>query len=167
MTTAVPAAELYRTATGQRLHIRPCPHVLGCELLAATAADLETREVCSWCQAELDGVGRTYFETLEPALGYFNAYRDTWTTIAGLLRDVTHDQIWVPNSLSYVALGRAGQGVAWVGKTYVALADGTFHELPGYGPGLGGGVPVPDRWGSICPGCTMQMPLIGICDDCG
>jgi len=167
MTATASTPALFRTATGQRLYIPPCPHVLGVELPPASANDLATLDVCSRCQAELDGVGRTYFDPLEPALAIFEAYRETWTAIAGMLRGAAHDQVWVPNNLSYVALGLAGKGVAWVGKTYVQLADGTFHELPGYEPGVGGGAIVDARWGDVCPTCSMQMPLTRVCDECG
>jgi len=158
---------LFRTATGGRLHIEGCPHILGCELIRATAEDLETMSACGWCQAEIDGVGRTYFDTLEDAFRDFGSYSDTWDLIRGHVSTVQYDSIWVPNSRSYIALGREGKGVAWIGKTYVAIAGGTFHELPGFTPTDHSG-PSTKEWESneICPKCHMAMPLTGICPDC-
>ncbi|HET6561562.1 MAG TPA: hypothetical protein VFG72_06780 [Marmoricola sp.] len=56
-------------------------------------------------------------------------------TIRQTLESVSHDQVWAPNSRSYIALGADGAGVAWVGKTYVVPPRDTLVALPGYEPG--------------------------------
>ena len=161
MTTAT--IELFRTATGQRLHIPACYHVHGVALLEATDEDRAALEVCSWCQAELDGVGRTPYLTVREALIAFGAYGDTWTTIERLLADVEHDEVWIPNSQSYVALGHRGRGVAWFGKTYVQVRGGAFIPLPGYAPGSGPSTERQPRYGDLCPICNQTRSLSGAC----
>ena len=82
------------------------------------------------------------------------------------MRFVTYDQIWVPNSRSYVALGHYGRGVAWFGKTYVVPAVGEFLELPDYSAGRGGGVPAHDQVGETCSVHFVTRSLTGVCDLC-
>ena len=169
--TALPALpepigqQLVRTVGGQRLHIPVCPHLLRVPVVAATCEDLETMSVCHWCRQELDGVGRTYFDTLDDAMRFFGTHAGTEKAIRDAVRFVKHDQIWVPHSKSYIALGLDGAGVAWIGKTYVET-EGLFVELPDYRPGSGGGAarsvfPTP-----LCPTCFLELPVTGICDDC-
>jgi hypothetical protein len=165
--TASPGVQLSRTATGQKLHIPPCPHVLGVELIEVSKTDAEGYDVCTWCQAELDGVGRTYYDSLDDAMRAFQTYEETRATIKEALRAVTFDAIWIPNSRSYIALGDKGLGVAWVGKTYIVPGRGGFIELPGFSPGSGGGTARSERTGEICPGCFTEMPLAGGCGTCG
>jgi hypothetical protein len=157
---------LYRTVGGARLHIAECPHIIGVDVQLATAADRLAMAVCHWCRQELDGVGRTYFDTLEDAMRDFGTHAGTEPLIRDALRFVDWDQIWVPYSRSYIALGREGLGVAWVGKTYVELQGGTFVELPDYVAGSGGGAERHDRVGHECPKCHLTMPLTGRCDGC-
>ena len=157
---------LYRTATGERLHIGACPHILGVDVEPATPADLLAMSVCHWCRQELDGVGRTYFDTLEDAMRVFGTRAGTEGLVRDALRFVDWDQIWVPYSHSYIALGREGQGVAWVGKTYVVPHAGAFIELPGYAPGSGGGSGRDDQVGKLCPVHFITMSLTGVCDLC-
>ena len=159
----IATSELYRTETGSRLHIPACYHVHGVPLFEASAEDRASLPVCSWCQAELDGVGRTPYAMLREALIGFGAYGDTWTLIERALADVEHDEIWIPNSRAYVALGYRGRGVAWVGKTYVQTREGAFTALDGYAPGSGCGSKPPERFGDVCPRCCMVKPLTGEC----
>lgn len=71
----------------------------------------------------------------------------------------------MPYSSSYVALGLAGRGVAWTGKTYVVPAAGVSVALPGFigvdkdrlGRSEG-------RWGEFCPRCFHLRSLSGVCD---
>lgn len=158
---------LYRTATGQKLHIPPCPHVQGVPLIEATDETRATREVCTWCRAELDGFGRAYYDSLLDALRAFGAFADTWDPIRALVASLQYDQIWVPYSRSYIALGNGGPVVAWIGKTYVMPVGGELIELPGYGRRPGGGTPREERVGAVCPRCYIQMPLKGACPQCG
>ena len=54
--------------------------------------------VCSWCRAEIDGVGRSYHDTLEDAMRAFGCHVGTTALIRHALRSVTFDQIWLPYS---------------------------------------------------------------------
>lgn len=90
----------------------------------------EGLELCDWCSKELSGPGRTYFNDLDAALAAFKAPLENRRLIKDALRGVEHDQIWMPYSSSYVALGIAGRGVAWTGK-YVVPDPGVSIELPG------------------------------------
>ena len=165
--TPEPAQEpFYRTAGGQRLHIAPCPYILGADVAPASPADVLALSVCDWCGKELAGVGRRYFESLGDAMRHFGTHAGTEGLIREALQFVQWDQIWVPNSASYIALGREGQGVAWVGKTYVVPHAGAFVELPGYAPGAGGGVERNERVGEPCEVHFITMSLDGRCDDC-
>jgi hypothetical protein len=157
---------LYRTATGERLHIGACPHILSLDVEPASPADLLAMTVCHWCRQELDGVGRTYFDTIEDAMRDFGAPAGTERLVRDALRFVTWDQIWVPYSRAYIALGYEGRGVAWVGKTYVVPHAGAFVELPGYAPGSGGGAGQDDAMGELCPVHFIAMSLTGVCDLC-
>jgi hypothetical protein len=160
------AMTIVRTAGGLGLHLPDCPHVHNCVVHDATAEELESVPVCGWSQAELDGVGRRYFPSLEAAMRYFGSHAGTERRIRHHLRDVLFDQIWVPYSGSYIAFGLGGAGVAWVGKSYVAFRDGRLETLPGYAPGGGGGTPAQQRHGETCTSCGLAMPLVGGCDFC-
>ena len=165
MTAVDVRTPLFRTAGGARLHIPGCYHVHGVEVVAATDQDRAAMEVCSVCQDELDGYGRKYHADLDAALRHFGAHAGTWAEIKRRLAPVAWDTVWTPYSLSYIAVGLDGRGVAWVGKTYV-YAEDRFVELPGYRPGGGGGVPVEQWVGDVCPTCRIALPLSGTCDEC-
>lgn len=160
-----PEVVLYRTETGARLHIAACPHVGGV-LREADAAERLAMTVCSWCQAEIDGVGRTYFDSLDDAMRAFGCHVGTHELIRDALRFVTYDQVWLPYSRSYIALGHEGRGVAWAGKTYVVPSVGTFVELPGYEEAYGGGTPGLERVGELCPTHFLTMSVTGVCELC-
>lgn len=161
-----PQEPLYRTSGGQRLHIGACPFILGADVRDATLAERLEMTLCHWCSQELAGVGRTYVDNLDDAMRLFGTHAGTQTLVRDALRFVTWDQIWVPNSRSYIALGLEGRGVAWVGKTYVVPRAGTFIELPGYAPGGGGGAERHDRVGEVCEVHFITKSLDGRCDDC-
>ena len=157
--------DLLRTETGQRLHIGPCPHLLGAAPREATAAERATMQLCHWCDKEVSGHGRTYVDTIEQAMRSFGSHVDTTGLISLHLRSVDWDQIWIPHSRSYIALGRGGRGVAWVGKGYVVPRRGEFVMLPGFvAAGGGGGKPMEQSWGEICPRCFMQRSVSGSCE---
>ena len=159
--------DLLRTETGQRLHIGPCPHLLGHEPREATAAERATMQLCHWCDKEVSGHGRTYVDNLEQAMRVFGSHVDTTGLIRQHLRGVVWDQIWIPNSRSYIALGLGGRGVAWVGMGYVVPRRGEFVTLPGFvGAGGGGGKPAEKAWGETCLGCFTQRSVSGCGCEC-
>ena len=166
-TSPQPTEDLFRTPNGKGLHLAVCPHLHGTTFVPATADDREALPVCEWSQKELDGVGRTYFQTLDDAMRFFGTHVGDERTIRDALRSFRYDEIWVPHSGSYIALGLAGLGVAWVGKTYVVPARGLFEEFPGYAPGGRGGAARGVRPEALCPTCRLALPRTGICDDCG
>lgn len=156
---------LYRTETGGRLHLPACPHIGGA-IREADAAERLGMSVCSWCQAEIDGVGRTYYESLDDAMRAFGCHVGTQPTIRNALRCVTHDQIWLPYSRSYIALGHEGRAVAWVGKTWVMPSLDVFQELPGYRDVSRGGAHSSEHIGELCPTHFLTMSVTGVCESC-
>jgi hypothetical protein len=154
---------LYRTVTGGRRHIRGCPHLVGKDVVEATD---EASEICMICRRELRGEGRRYFATLHDALTEFGAARGNWPLIHQHLAGVQHDQVWIVNSGSYIALGRGGRAVAWAGKTYVNPSAEEFVELPDFRDGGGGGAPVHDTWGDTCEVHNMVRSRSGACGMC-
>lgn len=156
---------LYRTETGGRLHLPACPHIGGA-IREADAAERLAMSVCSWCRAQIDGVGRTYYESLDEAMRAFGCHVGTQPTIHQALRFVTHDQIWLPYSRSYVALGHEGRAVAWVGKTWVMPSHDVFQELPGYRDASGGSAHAPEHMGELCPTHFLTMSVTGVCESC-
>jgi len=156
--------DLLRTETGARLHIAPCPHLLGHAPREATTAERATMQLCHWCDKEVSGHGRTYVDTLDLAMRLFGSHVETIGLIRAHLRGVVWDQIWIPNSRSYIAFGLGGRGVAWVGKGYVVPRRGEFIPLPGFvAAGGGGGKPAEKTWGDICPSDFMQRSVTGAC----
>lgn len=153
---------LYRTETGGRLHIRNCPHLVGKDVIEASDHD---GEICALCERELRGEGRRYFASLADALPEFGAARGNWPQITQLLEGVEHDQVWMVNSGSYIALGLEGRAVAWTGKTCV-YPPGEFIELPDYRAGGGGGAPVNDTWGETCQVHFIKRSRNGRCERC-
>jgi hypothetical protein len=159
MTTS--ATPLYRTATGDRLHIRECPHLVGKEVFIAS-----DREVCDICARELRGEGRTYYADLSEGLRALGGPQGNWPLIVEHLAAVEHDSVWIPYSRSYIALGRDGRAVAWAGKTYVEPALGESVELPGFRAGSGGGTAVEEVWGPVCEVHRIERARNGSCWMC-
>lgn len=163
ITTAV----LFRTATGGKLHIPECPHVLGASLIEASSADHASYQVCSWCQAELSDVGRKYHDSIEDALRDMRVPEVSIPEIARHLRTAEHDDVYVPFSRSYVAVILEGRVMAWAGKTYVGFRDGRKVELPGFIETLAGGRnPRSDVWGETCPKHNIKRSVNGVCFGC-
>lgn len=154
---------LYRTETGGRRHIRACPHLVGKDVVEATD---EVGEICAICQRELRGEGRRYFASLQAALPEFGAARSNWPLINEYLAGVQHDDVWIVNSGSYIALGRGGRAVAWAGKTYVNPSAEELVELPDYRAGGGGGALVNEIWGDTCDKHFVARARNGSCERC-
>ena len=156
----------FATADGGRKHLLQCPHLLDKDVIEVPDGD--DRPVCDGCQKELAGLGRTYYDDLDAALDAYRAPVENRLLIKQHLAGVAFDQIWMPYSESYIALGRNGRGVAWTGKNYVEPVPGTRVLLPGYAGGPHGeGTANRDAWGEICPQTFIAHPLSGVCHDCG
>ncbi|WP_131801759.1 hypothetical protein [Klenkia soli] len=120
--------------------------------------------VCDSCQAERDGHGRDYQADLLTALPVMGVSVTDWPQVQSVLAPVDHDEVWLPYSRSYIALGRKGRAVAWVGKSYVDVAGEIRTELPGYtGVVKNGGSVKEPRRGDSCPTCHETKSLSGAC----
>jgi hypothetical protein len=159
---------LYRTDTGNRLHLPDCTHLRGVDIIAATAAERETMAICSLCRNELDGVGRTRFETIEAALVDTGAPQHARAELTRLLNEVEWEDVYTPNSKSYAAVTRGGRIVASAGKTYVYYADRPMVYLPEYLWSEGGGGAVqPPLHGDKCPRHPWyERSVTGACPEC-
>jgi hypothetical protein len=159
--------QFFSTATGGRKHLRQCQHLLDKEVFPVPADD--ARAICDSCRKELAGEGRTYFDDLDAALEAFRAPLTNRPLIKQALAGVAWDEIWLPFSESYVALGKGGRGVAWSHKTFVEPALGTFIELPGFAPSSrsGGAADRSELWGETCPRTFERHPVVGACEYCG
>lgn len=156
--------ELVCTAGGGKLHIRGCSHLTAAsQARLATHEDAKTRQLCTECEAELTGQGRTVFDNLETAMEAFKMPVEGRPTVRELA-GVDEDRVWIPNSGSYIALGKDGVRAVYIGKTYVSIGD-RLVTLPGYAPGGGGGKPT-NAPGPACPVCGYELPRTGICDNC-
>ena len=158
--------ELVRTENGEGLHLPHCPHVLRCDVHAATEQERAEVRICQWSRAELDGYGRRPFKSLDDAMRYFGTHAGDERLVRAQVRDLLYDEIWVPNSGSYIAFGLNGLAIAWVHKGYIEFRDGRMVTLPSYAPGGGGGTTQEPRFGDLCRTGMHQMPLTGICDFC-
>jgi hypothetical protein len=158
--------QLIRTAGGGKLHIRGCSHFSATsELLVATDQDAASLELCTACAAELNGQGRTAFDTVDDAMEAFNMPVEARSRVRELVAHVGADRVWIPYSRSYIALGRDGTRALYIGKTYVWI-DGELTTLPGYAPGGGGGTATAERAIPVCHTCGLELPRTGICDNC-
>ena len=165
--TLVAPDVLLRPLTGSGLHVSACYHLERdqTELVVASDEDLASWKVCSWCQAELDGAGRHYFDDLERALESY-APLPVRSRIRELAAGVAHDAVWTTNSRSYVALGLDGASVAYFGKTYW-VHEQVLVELPGYDArGQGRSAGAYEREGVTCERCWLTKPVAGDCDNC-
>lgn len=163
----ITAPQLFKTATGQRLHIAECPHILGVAASPASFDEMATMDVCTWCDAELSDEGRTYHETVEAALLDMGAARHRVAELTRTLVTASFDTIFVPFSRSYVAVALSGRTVAVAGHTYVGFLDGRRVELEGY-VDVDAGAPQGRRdvWGSLCPVSFVAHPVGGDCEWC-
>ena len=81
------------------------------------------------------------------------------------LRFVTYDEIRLPYSRSYVALGLNGRAVASFGQTYVWVG-GRRVDLPGYVAGQRSGHRSPSTYGDMCAKHHLARSLSGVCELC-
>ena len=107
--------------------------------------------------------------TTDPARSVLGAEAETpESQAAAATRDsfVTYDELWLPYSRSYVALGLEGRAVASFGKSYVWVG-GRRIDLPGYVAASRSGHRSQPARGEVCPGCHQESALNGACpNDC-
>lgn len=162
-------ATLYVTHAKGKVHIAACPHLFKhSKLVEATPEQVEVNGLCTHCDREIRGEGRTYFDDLEEALRDFGHRTDqAKNLIHEALGGVAFDSMWVPASNSYIALGADGQGVAWIGQGYVAVKGQPLVELPWFQDhGAGGGARRDDVRGEPCEVHFIEKSLLGECEMC-
>jgi len=152
---------LYRTATGERAHLRGCPHVVGRDVTPVTAddADLPT---CRFSWTELTGVGRIPQRTVDAGLRELGVQLPERKGMVALLKGVAWDDAHLPPSRAYLALALDGRRVAWAGRTYVQIGD-EFTPLPQHRTGT---TTVSELWGEPCDECFQERARNGTCN-CG
>jgi hypothetical protein len=161
---------LYHTAGGDRFHISTCIHFEQSSRRVETTGDnVGTRTACvSYCTKELQGQGRQRPASREEAFRQFQLPVEAVPAARAALADVDHDEIWIPHSGSYIALGKDGYAEAWVLKSEVRHRDADTVALPSVDVS-----PVaatvrraerPERYCDEHPGIT--LPLSGLCEEC-
>ena len=109
----IDALELGRTDTlTHAVHLAECPHLVGKQWHPATESEIDELRLCQWSQDQLSGHGRSHPATLEDAMREQGTPADAVPLIKEHLRFVTYDEIWLPYSRSYVALGLEGRAIA-------------------------------------------------------
>lgn len=154
-----------RTATGSRVHLDDCPHLLGTDTRAADDAELLALPVCDWSVAQIAGYGREHLETIDDAMRRIGVPVHCRDEIVEGLKFVSHDDVYVVHSLTYAALGHEGRIVAGFGKTYFWVGD-TRVNLPDYVDSSRGGRTNQRPHGDICPVHFEAMSLTGECVNC-
>lgn len=163
------AQPLFLSHASGKLHVADCPHIRRVEgAQPATPEQRERNGICSWCQRELAGQGRTTFATLDEALRDFGHVSDqSHRLIREALQGITYDSFWIPSSRSYIGLGLDGLGVAWIGVGYVERKGDTTVELPWFVPSGGGGTRAAEAArGEMCMVHFIEKSVSGLCDDC-
>jgi hypothetical protein len=155
----------FRTATGSRVHLHDCPHLLGSATHAAGAAELLALPVCEWSAAQIEGYGREHFDTIDDAIRRIGVPAQGHGEIVQGLKFVTYDDVFVVHSLTYAALGHEGRIVAGFGKTYFWVGD-TRVNLPDYVESTRHGRTDQGTYGDICPVHFEAMSLTGECGRC-
>ena len=176
--TAVPVEEeLYKASTRGRLHVRGCSHLQDTEpsrLVRADATDRATLQVCSECDKEIRGIGRTEYPSLDvafEALRFPVGHRLRMREIAA---GVDFTKVWAPQSRSYVGVGHLDgrPAAAYFNRGFVdvRLDEGGYerHPMPTYAGGgrADAGHRPGEREASTCPSCFMELPMNGVCDSC-
>lgn len=160
-----PQVTLFRTATGTRVHLPECPHLLGTDPHPASASERLQHPLCDWSRAQVGGFGREHFDDVEGAVRRVGVPVEAHDAVLDALRFVEHDEVWVVHSLTYGALGREGRAVAGFGKTYYWVGDRRVN-LPSYVESSRSGYHERGPYGEPCPVCHVTLPLTGVCDDC-
>jgi hypothetical protein len=155
----------FRAATGTRVHLPECPHLVGTDAHAATPAEQLQHPVCDWSQAQLGGYGREHFDSVEDTMRRVGVPVEAHDTILHALRFVEYDEVFAVHSLTYGALGFGGRTVAGFGKTYYWVGDRRVN-LPAYVDSTRAGHTAPKAYGDLCPIHFLATNLNGVCDYC-
>ncbi len=168
MTDSSPRETTYVANPTSKVHIGTCPHLSKRSVLTeATPEQVESNGLCTHCEKEINGVGRTYFDDLEVALKTYGQHgHDALGRIRTALDGVDHDTVWLPASDSYVALAAEGEALAWVGKGYVRVKGRPLVELPSPQPRAGAGSLKEDVRGDLCEVHFMEKSVDGVCEMC-
>lgn len=176
--SALPDEQLYRIPGGAKLHIRGCRHLSGAKPGAATLAtrpEINKIPVCSSCQSNLGGEGRTTYLSFDDALEALHAPVANRPRMREIFASVEHARIWIPYSGTYVAVApEEGQVAAFFNKGFVDVhsAGGGYEteQLPATTtasskPAATKTV-VLEAPPKLCPGCWTVLPSSGQCDGC-
>jgi hypothetical protein len=156
---------VFRTATGTRVHLPECPHLVGTAPHEASAAERLLHSLCDWSQAQIDGFGREHFDDIDGAMRRVGVPVEAHGAILEALRFVDFDEVWVVHSLTYGALGRGGRAVASFGKTYYQVGDRRVN-LPTYVDSARSGHHEQGPHGDLCPVHFLTRSLTGECGLC-
>lgn len=174
----VNGAELYRTNGRGRLHVLGCSHLQTTDLsqlIVADTTDRAERELCSECDKEIRGVGRTEYPSLDAAFEALKFPVENRPRMREIAAELDFDLVWAPQARSYIAAGhrdRHAAAAAYFNRGFVDvhLDSGgyTRHELPtavqrGGGEGRRQGA---ERNAATCPTCFLELPANGTCDTC-
>lgn len=174
----VASAELYRTQGRGKLHVRGCSHLQSTDpakLVVADDRDRADLELCSECDKEIRGIGRVEYPSLDRAFEALKFPVENRRLMQDLTASVDFERIWAPQSRSYIAAGFRDERpvAAYLNKgfVHVRLAEGWYqrHEMPTFAGSAGGTARVgaAERGGEVCRTCFVQLPVSGICDECG
>lgn len=152
---------LYRTAKGERAHLRGCPHIVGLDVVPVTAADGPI-PTCRWTWTEQTGVGRIPQRSVDSGLRELGVDPAVRPGMVKMLKPVAWDEVHLPPSRAYLTLVKDGHGVAWAGKTYLQIGD-QFLPLPSHRTGT---TTVSELWGEPCDECFQERARNGTCH-CG
>ena len=176
--SALPDEQLYRIPGGSKLHIRGCRHLSGAKPGAATLAtrqEINKIPVCSTCQSNLGGEGRTAYDAFDDALEAFHAPVANRPRMREIFASVEHARIWIPYSGTYIAVApEDGQVAAFFNKGFVDVhAAGGGYEteilpLTTSAPSKATATKavVLEAPPQLCTSCWTVLPSSGQCDRC-
>ncbi|MFP3712659.1 hypothetical protein [Puerhibacterium sp. TATVAM-FAB25] len=159
---------LVRVKTGDTVHVPTCPHLSWTTKTTDVTdpAEVARWRLCTACESELAGRGRTPYPDLERAMEALPVPLDNRPMVRQLFADHDAELIWIPHSGSYIGAGGPQVRTRYIGKGYVWI-DGRTHWLPVSGESRGrasGGRTEPQE--VLCPTCQMVLPATRICDTC-
>lgn len=169
---------LFRTKARGRLHIMGCTHLTTTDPTQYVEADARDRaelELCTECDREIRGVGRIEYPSFDAACEALNLPVENRPRMREIAARLEYSRVWAPQGRSYVAVGHLDgrAAVAYFNRGFVDVhrESGGYEreEMPNYAGPSGAtrrGV-AEERAHPVCPGCGMQLPATGICDDCG